>query len=423
MKDKTSFKKGLFSYGWLVVGTSTLVMVGFYGSELSFGVFLKPILGEFGWTRAPVSGAMSAASAIAGVMGIVTGRLTDKYGARMVIATGAILGILGNVLMSQASSLWHLYVFFGILVGISQSTCWTPLIATASRWFVEKRVLAIGLVTSGLNIGHMILPPLVAHFISNLGWRPAYTVIAFIVFIVALPAIVILGRNPPQATGSQQKDGNIRESTTDKVGAPVQTREWSASEAAVTVPFLMLMVIGFVTGTGFYFLAVHVVAYATDLGIVATSAAWIFTFMSAGNIIGKLLVQPLTTRIGNRYTLFLLLGLQAFALFSLMQVSSLWMFYVLGSIFGFGLGATIPIRMSMVPELFGTKSVGILIGILGIAWAAGGISGPFLAGYIFDLSQSYDIAFLAGTLLIIMGMVATYFLKAPAGSPEAVKSS
>jgi OFA family oxalate/formate antiporter-like MFS transporter len=91
------------------------------------------------------------------------------------------------------------------------------------------------------------------------------------------------------------------------------------------------------------------------------------------------------------------------------------MLFALAAVFGFGSGATSPIRMSMIPEFFGVRSVGAIMGIVGAAWAVGGITGPILAGYIFDLSNSYDMAFLVGGLLMITGMAATYFLKVPDG--------
>jgi MFS family permease len=399
------------SYRWLVVIASTLVLVGFYGTEITFGVFLKPLINEFQWSRTMLSGAMSTMAGIAGPVGILTGRLTDKYGARLVVTVGAILAGLGFFMLSRANSLWHIYVFFGVFMGICQSTGWTPLIATASKWFNDKRVLAIGVVTSGLTIGHMIFPPFVAYSISHSGWRATYLIQAIIVIILAIPAIVLLGRKPEEPRETVHKNDSSKQATQRNIEN--NTEQWSGTvlQAITSLPFLMLATIGFVTATGFYFLATHIVAYATDTGIAATSAALIFTFMSVSNITGKLLVWRVVERLGNRLTLFILLVLQAVAFFLLIVSRSLWALYLLGVVFGLGLGSTIPVRMGMVSELFGTKTVGVLLGIIGIAWAAGGIAGPILAGYVFDLSQSYDIAFAAGGFLMVLGMVATYFLK------------
>ena len=117
---KTSiFRRVRLSFKWLIIGVSALLMVGFWGSMGSFGVFLKPLIAEFGWTRAVTSGAMSTVQIVYGFVAIVMGRLTDKYGARMILAFGAVVGVAGYLLMSHLSSTWQLYVFFGVLIGIN----------------------------------------------------------------------------------------------------------------------------------------------------------------------------------------------------------------------------------------------------------------------------------------------------------------
>jgi MFS family permease len=413
MKNMTFSGRGNFPNAWLIVGVLTLVMIGFYGAELSFSVFFKPILGHFGWTRAAVSLGMSILQGIAGLVGIMMGTLVDRYGARMIIASSALVGGLSYLLMSQVGSLWQLYLYFGIMGGICIAGGWVPINATVSRRFAEKRILALGITTSGITIGGMIMPPLVAQLVTVQGWRYAYVVLAIIVWTTAIPAIMLLRKNSPQPIGIPERNQNKQHGTRDQARKSIQSPEWLAKEAVKTVPFWMLVITGFIIAAGYYFMVTHIVAYATDIGTATTSAALIMTFMGGANILGKLSVSFITTKIGSRLTLFSLLALQAIALFLLMQASDSWMFFVLGSIFGFGFGACAPVRTSMIPEFFGMQSVGTIIGLVNAAWATGGMAGPVLAGYVFDLSQSYDAAFLIGGLLMIIGMAATYFLKAP----------
>ena len=239
--------------------------------------------------------------------------------------------------------------------------------------------------------------------------------LAIIVWIAVVPAVILLGRKPPQSTIVSQRRGSNRASVGGEIEKSMRPQGWSATEAARTLPFWMLMVTGFVTATGFFFIQVHIVAYATDIGIATTSAALILTFTSAGSITANLLVWTFATRTSSRFATIILLALQALALFLLMRVTSLWMLFALGSVFGLGFGGSTTMRMSMVSEFFGTRSVGAILGLVATAWAAGGIIGPFLAGYIFDISHSYDIAFLAGGLLLLVGVVSGFFLKAPEG--------
>jgi len=372
-------------YKWLLVSALTLVMIGFYGSLLSFGVLLKPVLEEFGWTRAVASGAMSTAAGIAGLLGIVSGRLTDKYGARIIIAAGALLCILGYLLMIRVNSVWQLYVYFGIIVGIGFTVCWTPVNATISRWFFKKRVLALGIATSGITLGHMFVPPLVAIFITMNGWRYAYILLAVIICVSAVPAVVMIGKNPPNANDPVPQGERKTRHHDNKSVTAIQPHHWTVAEAAKTRSFQMLMVMGFVTAAGFYFVAVHIVAYATDIGIDTHSAALILTFMGGANILGKLFMPAIVTKIGGRIALLILLALQALSLFLLIGANHLWLFFILCSTFGFGFGASSPIRMSMVSEFFGLRSVGTMIGIIEISWAIGAITGPKIEVCCFDL--------------------------------------
>jgi MFS family permease len=406
-------KVNLLDRAWLALAVSTFVMIGFYGTELSFGVFLKPILEEFHWTRTMVAGAMSAVIAISGPIGILTGRLSDKYGARIIIAVGTFFGVLGYVLMFRASTLWQLYVYFGLFIGIGISCSWVPLIATISRLFTEKRVLAIGILTSGLTVGSMFVPLFSAYFITIYGWRISFLILALILLIACLPAIFILGNYPQEKIDKTKNEVSNKVSIANPIDEQTQIKEWSALEAAKTLPFLMVITIGFVTATGFFSIAVHIVAYATDMGVPTTSAALILSFQSIANITAKLTVWSFVKKIGSRTTLAFLIALQAVSLFLFIWATALWMLFALGAVFGFGLGGSMAIRMSIIPEYFGTKAVGTLIGIAGVAWGLGGIVGPILAGYIFDTTASYNVAFFTGGLLLLLGMIAALFLKPP----------
>lgn len=406
-------KRKVLPHDWGIVIASTLVMSSFYGTYLTFSVFLKPILEEFAWTRTVTSGAISASVGVSGLATIMAGRLADKYGGRILVIIGALLVGSGYLLMSQISSVWQLYLYFGIIIGIGMAACWTPINTAISRRFTEKRILALGITTSGMTIGQMVMAPIAVYWITTYGWRSAYVMLAIILVLAIIPALKLSGRKTPQIIRVGVRERKGEDSTSNKFEEPTQSSGWSATEAVKTIPFWMLMVTGIVISTSFYIVIVHIVAYATDIGIDSTMAALILTVMGGASILGKIVIEHSTSRIGSKSTLFILQALLALALFLFMQASSLWMLFAAGSLFGLGVGATSPIRTSMIPEFFGLKSIGTLIGLIDIAWRIGGITGPVLAGYIFDSSQSYDMAFVVGLLLMVIGMIATPFLKVP----------
>ncbi len=411
--DSKPQAKARFSWGWVVVVAATLMTFGFYGASGSFGVFLKPIEESLHLTRASASIAMSIFLGVSGLTGIVSGRLTDKYGPRVVIGVGAVIGFLGYLLMYQTNSLWQLYLFFGVMAGASMGTCFTPVIATVSKWFTGKRVLAVGITTIGIAIGQMSIPLLAAYFITNNGWRPAYIILAIVVLIASIPGVTLLGKKLPQTTGVDfsRQDQLISQKVDAKDAG--QSRGWSPSEVVRTLPFWMFIIIGFVTAAGFYIIMVHIVAYAIEVGVVAVNAALIITIMNIGTIASQFLVWFLARKISSRFTIIIMQGLQAVALYALMGMSSFYGIIILGLIFGFGFGGSNTVRLAMISEVFGIRSVGSIIGLVSIAWAFGGLVGPMLAGYIFDLSHSYFVAFLVGGLLLTMGATSGFFLRAP----------
>ena len=136
--------KPKFFYGYVVVLASFFILLITWGTIYTFGVFLKPLLAEFGWTRAETSGAYSLYMVLHGVLYIVTGRLNDRFGPRMLMtACGLLLG-LGYFLMAYISAIWHLYLFYGVIIGIAMSAGFVPLVSTIVRWFVKRRALMTG---------------------------------------------------------------------------------------------------------------------------------------------------------------------------------------------------------------------------------------------------------------------------------------
>ncbi|MBI4296167.1 MAG: MFS transporter [Chloroflexi bacterium] len=408
MKNTVREKTGS-SLGWVVIAASTLIMTGFFGTEIAFSVFLKPLVAEFSWTRAQVAAGMSILQLAGGLVGIITGVLADRYGARLLIVAGGIAGGLGYLLLSRTEALWELYLYFGVVVGISLACIWVPVTALVSTRFPQKRVLALGITTAGINLGQMTIPPLIAYYVVAEGWRYAYLVMAVILGVTSIPTALFLGRKKP-TVGPWR---NMTPEGTPDGAPPVQPREWSAREAARTVPFWMLVVCSFVIAAGYYFVITHIVAYGTDIIPGTTSAALVLTFLGGTSTFSKVAISWVTARIGSRGALLLIFGLQALGLFLLMRASSLGLLFAGGAIFGLGFGGASPVRTALVPELFGVRAVATIIGLVSVAWAAGGVAGPVLAGYVFDISQSYQVAFLTGIVLMMIGIVATYFLKIP----------
>ena len=162
-------KKPGFFYGYVIVAAAFSIVIIAHGAQYTFGIFFKPILTEFGWTSAATSGAFSLYLVLWGLLSIFVGRLNDSFGPRIVMtASGFFLG-LGYLLMSQVSVLWQLYLFYGVIIAIGMSGAWVPLISTVPKWFVKRRGLMTGIVTSGSGIGTILLSLAASRLISVYG--------------------------------------------------------------------------------------------------------------------------------------------------------------------------------------------------------------------------------------------------------------
>jgi MFS family permease len=166
--------KPRFFYGYFVVTAAFFILVVSFGPYSAFGLFLNPLIAEFGWTRALTSGAFSLSMFIYGLLGIVVGGLTDRFGPRLVVTLCGLLIGLGYLLTSMVSTLWQLYLFFGIIAGVGMSGVWVPQMSSVARWFVKRRSLMTGIVIAGTGISQLIAPPIISRLIAVYDWRTSY---------------------------------------------------------------------------------------------------------------------------------------------------------------------------------------------------------------------------------------------------------
>lgn len=148
-----------FFHGWIVVTGAFLILFMAYGTQYAFGVFFAALIDEFGWSRASLSGVFSLYAFSYAVFALVSGRLTDRWGPRVVIAIRGVLLGLGLIAMSRVTALWQPYVCYGLLAALGMSTSYVPCNATVAKWFTRRRGLAIGLASAGGSLGTFALPP------------------------------------------------------------------------------------------------------------------------------------------------------------------------------------------------------------------------------------------------------------------------
>jgi len=393
-------------YGFIVVLAGFFIMMVTWGAFYCFGVFFKPVLIEFGWTRAATSGAYSLSFGLSGFLGIFAGRLSDRVGPRIVmIGCGLFLGS-GYLLMSQISTIWQLYLFYGVIVGIGLSGAYVSTVSAVSRWFVKRRGLMTGIVLAGIGAGTMVMPPLANWLISSYGWRVSYNIIGIIVLVLIILAAQFLRRDPSQIGLSPYGEGEAEQGSLN-----LEARGLSLQRTIHTRQFWMLCAMFLCFGVSVQAIMVHIVIHATELEISAASAANILAIIGGVSIAGRIIMGSAGDRVGNKLAITVCFILMSAALLWLLVTKELWMFYLFAVVFGFAYGGWAALISLMAAELFGLSSLGVILGAVTFGVATGEAIGPILAGRIFDITSSYQPAFLICAGLSIIAIILAVFLK------------
>ncbi len=402
----TGSKKPRFFYGYVVVVAAFFIMVIYAGTLYSFGVFFKPLAAEFGWTRAVTAGAYSTCLFLTGLLYMVTGRLNDRFGPRLVITIcGLILGI-GYFLMSRINAVWQLYLFYGVIVAMGQSGGLIPIMSTIARWFVKRRGLMTGIVVAGVGVGIVVMPPVVTRLIDAYGWRTTYVVVSIITLVVLLMAAQFLRRDPSQV--GQLPDGESRVKQASLVS---ETAGYSRREAFQNRQFWMLFAVYFCYGFLVQATLVHIVPHATDLGVSAITAAGILAVIGGVSAVGRIGIGSASDRVGNKQVLILVFVLALIAFLWIQFAKELWMLYLFAVIFGFAYGGLIALESPMTAELFGMKAHGAILGVVHFGATIGGAISAPLAGRLFDITGGYQSAFVVLAALSVTGIILASLLR------------
>ncbi len=399
-------KKTRFFYGYIVIAASFIIQGIGIGTLNTFGVFFKPLLNEFGWSRATISGASSSAFFLLGLISILAGSLNDRFGPRLIMALSALFCGLGYLLMSQVDTVWQLYLFYGVIVGTGMSSNDVVTLSTTARWFVQKRGLMTGIVKVGTGAGLMIMPLVASGLISAYGWRYSYIIIGILILVFILLLSQLMRRDPGQM--GQLPNGGTEKSD---ARADLSADGLSLREAIRTRQFWTVCLINLIVVFCILTIMVHIAPYAMDIGISTANAAGILSTIGGVSMLGRLVMGITSDRIGSKRSMIVCFLILVAGLFWLQVAEELWMLYLFAVVHGFAHGGLFTLISPLVAGLFGMISHGVIFGVVIFSGTIGGAVGPVLAGYIFDISNSYQSVFLILSVLGISGLALTLLLR------------
>ncbi|MFQ5997447.1 MAG: MFS transporter [Dehalococcoidales bacterium] len=409
-----------FFYGWVIVGITSVSMMLIYGIRHSFSVFFPPILDEFGWSRGSTAFMLSLNLLIYGFIAPLAGSLGDRWKPHRLIPLGITILGLATVGCAFAQELWHFYLLIGILMPIGTACCGWPLLApTLANWFARRRGLAMGLGQVGA--GFSFTYGLYAEFaISRLGWRYAYFVLAGTLAVFLLPLHLLFFHYRPENRGLRAygtEELPTSKSTTPEAASAENSapHDWTLRQAMRTYQLWLLMLSYFLFwGVGTYLVLAHQVKFAEDVGYSSTFAASIFALYGIFMVAGQL-SAGISDWIGREITVTLIAILTigaVVALISVTDTSQPWLLYLYAICFGYGSGIYSPTMTAGAADIFHGKHFGAIAGLLLTGMGTGGVIGPWLGGYIYDITGSYFSAFILSMVCFVLAAIA-FWIAAP----------
>jgi MFS family permease len=391
-----------FFYGHVIVTLGLFINMVLGGTLYTFSVFFGPLSTEFGWTRAATSGAFSLYMILHGFLYIFTGKMNDKLGPRIVMSLCGLLMGAGYMMMAFTGEIWHIYLFYGVIIAVGMSGGYVPLTSTVTRWFTgnSKRGLMVGISVAGVGLGTMIFPPLARWLIESYGWRTSYIVIGIAVLVIIMSAAQFLKRAPEQIIPNLET-GNI----------DTQQQGFSLRKALKTRQFWLITLAYFGFGLILQAIMVHIVLHVTGLGIPGTSAATMFIVLGGASVCARISMGSLADRTGNRSIFIVSFILLAVALLCLFIAREMWMFYIFAALFGFGWGGMVTSQSPIIADLFGMRSHGVILGLIVSTITFGSAIGPVMAGAIYDASGTYTAAFIVCVVFAVTGIILSLLLR------------
>ncbi len=394
----------IFDYGYVIVIASFLIIMANVGMFLTIGVFFKPIMNDFGWSRAIISAPLALSSIVSGLSSVLAGRLADKFGPRIVVSVFATITGLGYILMSRLSNIWELYLYLGVFLGTGAAGT-LALMSTVPRWFVKRRTAMSGIISAGGGVGGLIMPLLANWLISRYSWQQAYFFIGIAYLVIILTAAQLLKKSPDRL----EPPPEILVSPSIKSDLHLQRH--SESALFKLRQFWLMVVLFFAFGFCIMTINFHIVNHATDLNISPIAAAGILSIYNGLSIVGSILFGVIGDRFGNQRLLIYTFAVLAASLFSLLFLKHLWMLDIFAVVFGLAFGSGLAQTPAIVARFFGTAALGLVLGFVNFSQTLGGSLGSYFAGFVYDVSGNSQLIFIACTIFSLIGVAVTTRLK------------
>jgi MFS family permease len=401
---------------WLMLGGAFAAFTISAALMHAYPVYLVAFIEDFGWNRAETSLAYAVSQLVGGVSAPLVGMLVDRLGPRRLLLIGGVLLAISLVASAFVTALWQIVLLYGIVMTFGANclglVAFVPLL---SRHFVRRRGMAISIVQSANGIARGISAPAVQWSISLIGWRPTYLVQAAVMAAVVLPLAALFRRADPGGGGPAEP----RPATGPPPGpspAAAARAGWSLGEAMRTPHFWLLFSVYMFTGLGSFFVSLHQLAFAVDIGFDKLYAAQVLGIGAFLAVPGIVVTGTLSDYLGREVSAVLAYGVSILGVVCALFITGpdqhllLWLH---ACFFGLTWGARGPAITAKTADLFPGPRLGTILGVITIGSGLGAALGSWGAGWVYDLTGSYRVAFWMSIASYVCGIAAFWALRRP----------
>ena len=392
-------------YSWMILGAGFSILFFSGGSRFAFGLMLKPMSEDLEVSRSTLSLAVTMFMVVSALAMPFVGRLVDRWSLRGTIAVGAVIAAAGLALMGQVHYSWQVFLVYGVVYALGNSgASISPVVVMVSQWFVERRGVATSTAVSGNAIGQLVIVAALASTLAAIGWRTSFTVLAVANFAILLPLILLIVRPGPPA-GSP-------ESHSDSDGEPAP-QPLTFRQALTSRPFLLLVGIYSVCGFQDFFVATHIVAFAQDQGVGDVLAGNLLAWMGVMGLLGVFAAGVMADALGaaRPTVLCFVMRIGIFAL--ILPFQNTPVILIFGLLYGFTFLITAPLTVVFLGNIYGPHRLGTLTGTVSMIHQIAGGLGALTGGWIYDMTGSYNVAFVLMLALSVAATVLTLAVREP----------
>ena len=418
-KNPLGFKIGIH-YAWIIIVIAAIIHMAGGSIRQAFGVLIVPLEQGLGWSPATITLGYSIASITGALLAPFTGMATDRFGAKPVIAIGGVFFFLGALITGMVSQVWHIWISYGLCLGVAQACFNVPILTAASYWFRKRLGFGIGLLQASHGLGPAVMAITVGTLLATVEWRTAFWSIGIIGGTIML-VLIFLFRSKPSDIGLRPygapEDEPIQDDFTPSV-ARIRSKTYRKHMQGTTA-FWKLVAVHHLGCVGHAIVIIYVIPIAVAAGLDLVTAAGVLSTLAGVSVLTRFTTPVIADYVGSKWSMAIMFMLQGFPVLMLFWAQDVWQFYLFAVVFGIGYGGEGSAFPIINRQYFGRGPMGRSFGWQQFGAGSGMATGGWVGGALYAVFGSYDPAIIlsvvasVGGALVLVSMEPTSKLLIP----------